>query len=261
MDSSSDNLVVAIALFIFALPLGSFLNVVAYRLPRGQTPWNPKRSHCPSCDAQLSPRDNLPVVGWLLLRGKCRSCGEKISWRYPFFEALTAVLFFLVGLKFGWEIQLLPPLLLVVTLVTISNSDLDMRVIPNAVLFCSLLAGLIAMSLAYPDEWVTWAASAAIAFGVFFLIALVYPRGMGMGDVKLAGVMGLYLGRAVAPSLLFAFAAGALVGVAVMARAGVEDGRKTAIPFGPFMAAGGILGIFYGETVVQWYLDTFVSSS
>jgi leader peptidase (prepilin peptidase)/N-methyltransferase len=257
MDDSSNNLIVALFLLIFGLPVGSFLNVVAYRLPRDQTPWNPKRSHCPSCDHQISARDNLPVVGWLLLRGKCRNCGASISWRYPAFEAITALLFAAAGLKFGWTIELLPAVLLIATLVTITNSDLDMRIIPNAVLFVSLLAGLIAMALAYPDDWVTWAASAAIAFTVMFLIAIAYPRGMGMGDVKLAGVMGLYLGRAVAPALLFAFLAGTVVGIGIMARKGMAEGRKTAVPFGPFMALGGVLGIFWGEDVVQWYLDTF----
>ncbi|MGH2906595.1 MAG: prepilin peptidase [Solirubrobacterales bacterium] len=259
MTFSQEHITVAIALFIFGLPLGSFLNVVAYRLPRGETPWEPKRSHCPSCGEQIQARDNIPVLGWLLLRGKCRNCGASISWRYPAFEALTAMLFAAAGLKFVWTVQLLPALLLIATLVTITNSDLDKYIIPNAVLFISLLFGLVAMALAYPDDWVTWAASAAIAFTAMFLIALAYPRGMGMGDVKLAGVMGLYLGRAVAPALLFAFAAGAIVGIAIMAKKGVADGRKTKVPFGPFMAAGGVLAIFWGEDVVQWYLDTFAN--
>ena len=259
MNLSTTNFPVALLLLLFGLPLGSFLNVVAYRLPRGQTPWSPKRSHCPSCDAQISARDNLPVIGWLLLRGKCRNCGAEISWRYPAFEALTALLFAAAGLKFGWTIELLPALLLIATLVTVSNSDLDKRVIPNAVLFVSLLGGLVAMALAFPDDWVTWLSAAAIAFTVMLLIALAYPRGMGMGDVKLAGVMGLYLGRAVAPALLFAFLAGTIVGIAIILRKGVAEGRKTAVPFGPFMAAGGVLAIFWGEDVVQWYLDTFAS--
>jgi len=249
----------ALVLFFLGLPIGSFLNVVAYRLPRGETPWNPKRSHCPSCGEQIKARDNIPVLGWLLLRGKCRNCGAPISWRYPLFELLTALLFAAAGLKFGVTIQLLPALLLIATLVTITNSDLDKQVIPNAVLLVSAGAGAVAMALAYPDNWVTWIAAALIAFGAMFVIALAYPRGMGMGDVKLAGVMGLYLGRTVAPALLFAFFAGAVVGVGIMATRGVAQGRKTKVPFGPFMAAGGVLAIFWGPQVVQWYLDTFAS--
>lgn len=258
---SSENALLALVLFLLGLPLGSFFNVVAYRLPRKQTPWNPPRSHCPSCDAQIAARDNLPVVGWLLLRGKCRNCGAEISWRYPLFEFLTAALFAACGLKFGWELQLLPALLLVSTLMIVSNSDLEQRIVPNQVLFVSALFGVVAMALAYPDEWLTWILSAVIAFTVMFLAALAYPRGMGMGDVKLAGVMGLYLGRAVAPSLLMAFLLGTIFGIGVMAVRGVAEGRKTKVPFVPFMAAGGVFGLFWGEDVVQWYLDTFTNKS
>lgn len=257
MSSASDNLLVAFVLLIAGLPLGSFFNVVAYRLPRGQTPWNPPRSHCGSCGEQISSRDNLPVVGWFLIHGKCRNCGAEVSWRYPFFEALTALLFFACGLKFGWSIELLPALLLVSTLVIISNSDIDMQIISNKVLIVAVVLGVPAMLAAYPDDWLTWTLSAVIAFTVMFLFALAYPRGMGMGDVKLAGVMGLYLGRAVAPSLLLAFFLGTIFGIGVMMRYGVAAGRKTKVPFGPFMALGGVFGVFWGEDVVQWYLDTF----
>lgn len=249
----------AILLFFVALPIGSFLNVVAYRVPRGQTPWSPSRSYCPSCEAPVAARDNIPVLGWLILKGRCRSCGEPISWRYPAFEFLTAVLYAACGLQFGWTIQLLPALLLVTTLVIVTNSDLDLRVIPNQVLFVSLLCGLIAQALAHPDLWLTWTLATVISFVVFFAIALAYPRGMGMGDVKLAGVMGLYLGRAVGPSLLLAFLVGTIVGIGVMASKGVAEGRKTALPFAPFMAIGGIFGLFFGEDVVHWYLDTFAN--
>lgn len=255
MSNNPETLIVAIALFFVGLPLGSFFNVIAYRLPRGQTPWSPARSHCPSCDAQISARDNLPVVGWLMLRGRCRNCDAPISWRYPAFEFITAALFAACGAKFGWTLPLIPALLLVSTLVIVANSDLDLRIVPNKVLFVSLLSGVVAQALAYPDDWLTWTLSALIAFTVMFLIALAYPRGMGMGDVKLAGVMGLYLGRAIAPSLFFAFAVGTVAGLAVMAIRGVAAGRKTALPFAPFMALGGVFGLFWGEDIVQWYLD------
>lgn len=259
MTDTSESLVVAAALFLIGLPLGSFFNVVAYRLPRGQTPWRPVRSHCASCDAQISAIDNIPVAGWLMLRGRCRNCGESISWRYPVFELLTALLFAACGWKFGLELTLIPALLFVSTLVIVSNADLDMRVVPNAVIVPALGLGAITMALAYPDEWLTWTLAALIAFAVMFATALAYPRGMGMGDVKLAAVMGLYLGRAVAPALLMAFLLGTLVGLVVIARRGVSEGRKTALPFAPFMAVGGVFGLFWGDAVVQWYLDTFVS--
>jgi leader peptidase (prepilin peptidase)/N-methyltransferase len=257
MFNDPETVLVALALFVLGLPLGSFFNVVAYRVPRGQTPWSPSRSYCPNCGEPVQARDNLPVLGWILLRGRCRNCGEPISSRYPIFEFLTAALFAACGLKFGWTIELLPALLFVSTLVIVTNSDLDLQLIPNKVLIVSVAAGVPAMLLAASDKWMTWMLSAVIAFTVMFLICLAYPRGMGMGDVKLAGVMGLYLGRAVAPSLLIAFALGSIFGIGVMAVRGVAVGRKTKVPFGPFMAAGGVIGLFVGEQIIDWYLDTF----
>lgn len=254
---NEEHLIVALVLLLVGLPIGSFLNVVAYRLPRGQMPWSPSRSYCPACEAQLAARDNVPVLGWLLLRGRCRSCNAEISWRYPVFEALTAALYAAAGLKFGWSIELMPALLLITTLVIVSNSDLDLRIVPNQVLLASLALGISAQLLTRPEDWLTWTLSSVIAFSAMFVIALAYPRGMGMGDVKLAGVMGLYLGRAIAPALLFAFLVGTLFGLAVMAKRGVAEGRKTKVPFAPFLAAGGVFGLFFGEDVVQWYLDSF----
>ncbi|MFY9265169.1 MAG: prepilin peptidase [Solirubrobacterales bacterium] len=257
MTAAQESLITAVALGGFGLIFGSFLNAVAYRLPRGQSPWDPKRSHCPSCGAEIRARDNVPVASWLILRGKCRDCGESISWRYPVFEALTAALWAALGAYHGLEPELLPDLLLATTLLVVANSDLDTRVIPNKLLFVSLLAGLVAQAWARPDQWLAWSVSSTAAFTGMFLIALAYPRGMGMGDVKLAGVMGLYLGRAVAPALLFAFLLGSLSGVVVMARKGIAEGRKTAVPFGPFLAVGGVFAVFWGEDAVEWYLDTF----
>lgn len=260
LSDTQQQAIIAFALGVIGLSLGSFLNVVAYRIPRGQTPTRPRRSHCPACDAEIRARDNIPVLSWLMLRGRCRDCGASISWRYPFFEALTATLFAAVGWHDGLELVLMPDLLLVTTLVVVTNTDLDMRVVPNKILFASLIAGLLAQAVARPDEWLEWTVSAVGAFAALFAAALAYPKGMGMGDVKLAGVMGLYLGRAVAPALLIAFLLGTLVGLGVMARKGVAEGRKTAVPFVPFMAAGGVIGLFWGDAMIEWYLDTFARS-
>ncbi len=257
MTSAQEKIIIAFALGLFGLTLGSFLNVVAHRIPRGGTPWSPRRSHCPHCDAEIRPRDNIPVISWLLLRGRCRDCGEPVSWRYPAFEALTAILFAAVGAYDGLSIELLPDLLFVATLVTVTNTDIDLRVVPNKVLIVSFFSGAVAQALARPDDWLNWSTSAAAAFTAMFLVVLAYPRGMGMGDAKLAGVMGLYLGRAVAPALLLAFFIGTVAGVIVMARKGVTAGRKTAVPFVPFLAVGGVFGLFCGESVVSWYLNTF----
>jgi leader peptidase (prepilin peptidase)/N-methyltransferase len=256
MTDTQEHVLAAISLFVFGLSFGSFLNVVAYRLPRGQTPWSPKRSHCPHCGTEILARDNLPVVSWLLLRGRCRNCNEPISWRYPAFEFLTAVLFAADGAYRGISAELIPDLLLIATLVTVTITDLDLRIIPNRVLLPSFLVGAIAQAAVRPDDWLAWTVAAAAAFTALLLAALAYPAGMGMGDVKLAGVMGLYLGRAVAPALLFAFLAGTIVGLGVMARKGVAEGRKTKVPFAPFLAMGGVFAIFAGDQIVDWYLGT-----
>lgn len=257
MYELSDNALLAIAVFVPALLLGSFFNVVAYRLPRGQLPWKPARSHCPECDAEILKRDNMPVIGWLLLRGRCRNCGSSISWRYPIFELLTGILFSAAAWHFGLTPELLPALLLISTLIIVSNSDLELQLIPNKVIVPALVLGVAAQLYAVPSEWLEWTLSALIAFAVMFAVALIYPRGMGMGDVKLAAVLGLYLGRAVAPAMMMAFLLGTIFGLAIMARQGVAAGRKAKVPFGPFMAAGGVFGLFWGDQVVEWYLDSF----
>ncbi|MBK5231249.1 MAG: prepilin peptidase, partial [Thermoleophilia bacterium] len=144
-------------------------------------------------------------------------------------------------------------------LIVVTNTDLDLRVVPNKILFVSLLAGLVAQAAVRPDDWLSWSVAAPAAFMAMFLVVLAYPRGMGMGDAKLAGVMGVYLGRAVAPALLLAFFAGTVVGIGVMAKKGVAEGRKTALPFVPFMALGGVFALFAGDSVIEWYLDAFVN--
>ncbi|MGK2879128.1 MAG: prepilin peptidase [Solirubrobacterales bacterium] len=261
MGSAPSDILLAAVLFVFGLPIGSFLTVVAYRLPRGETPWSPSRSYCPSCNTQIAARDNIPVLGWLLLRGRCRSCGASISWMYPALELATALLLAAVGLKFGWSIELLPAALLVVTLTVVTATDIETQLIPNAILFVSGCSGVVAMALAYPDEWLTWVLAAVISFVAMLVVALAYPRGMGFGDVKYAAVLGLYLGRAVVPAMFIAFLVGTIIGLGVIAQKGVAAGRKTKIPFGPFMSLGAAIAIFVGDDIVEWYLDTFTRGS
>ncbi len=252
-----EQLYTAVAAGVFGLVLGSFLNVVAYRLPIGQSPWSPSRSYCPHCEARLTARDNVPVLSYVLLRGKCRHCGEPISPRYPLVELATGVLFFLVGGWLGLVPELAVDLVFVATLITVTAADIEHRIIPNQVLIAAVAVGAPLQAWVRPDEWVTWALAAAIGFGVMLLIALAYPRGMGMGDVKLAGVMGLFLGRSLGPAMMIAFLAGTIVGIGVMMRKGIAEGRKTAVPFGPFMALGGIVAMFWGESLVDLYLEAF----
>ena len=238
------------------LIIGSFLNVVIYRLPRDESLTHP-RSRCPSCATQLRAVDNIPVVSWLALRGRCHHCGAPISARYPLVELSTAVLYAAVVATQDDAVRIVLGLLLVTALVPITLIDIDLRIIPNRITGPAAVLALVAVA-ALDTDFLVEAIVAGLAGGGFFLIAaLLYPRGMGMGDVKLAGVLGLYLGRAVAPAILIALIAGVLVGAAIIARKGAVEGRKTAVPFGPFLALGGMLAFFVGNELVDAYLDTF----
>jgi len=240
--------------------LGSFATVVAHRVPRGESIVM-GRSRCPSCGATIAAYDNVPVLSWLMLRGQCRRCGERISPRYPLTELAMAALFAATVLILGTDDlgQLALGLALCGLLVSVRLPDLERRVIPNPVLLIGALVGAGIAAATDPASLPERALAAAGAGGFLFCVALAYPRGMGMGDVKLVAVMGLYLGRAVAPALLVGFAAGALVGLVLIARQGASA-RKRAIPFGPFLALGGIVGLWYGDAIVDWYLDTFFHS-
>ena len=238
---------------IFGAVIGSFLNVVAYRLPRSKSLVTPG-SQCPGCDTPIKLYDNVPVLGWLLLRGRCRTCRTAISPRYPAVEALTAALAVAVILVEHSTVDKVLGLVLVGILVPIALIDLDHQIIPNKITApAAILAVAIGLALkpsGVPEQLI--AGAGAAAFLLVFVFA--YPRGMGMGDVKLAGVLGLFLGREVGVAIFVAVIAGTLVGAAVMARLGVERGRKTRVPFGPFLALGGIVALLAGPAIVHWYL-------
>jgi leader peptidase (prepilin peptidase) / N-methyltransferase len=242
---------------LFGAVFGSFFNVVAYRLPRHESLVTPG-SQCPRCGTAIKPYDNIPVLGWLLLRGRCRSCHEQISARYPIVEAITAVLAVAVVLTKHSTYEVVLGLTLVAILVPIALIDLDHRVIPNKLTgpaaIAAVVLGLALDPKAVPEQLIAGAAAA----GFLLAFVLAYPRGMGMGDVKLAGVLGLFLGRSVAVALLVAVLTGTMVGAMVMARVGVAQGRKTAVPFGPFLAFGGIVALLAGPAIVHWYLHTLV---
>jgi leader peptidase (prepilin peptidase)/N-methyltransferase len=235
---------------------GSFLNVVAYRLPRGESLSRP-RSRCPQCQTPIKPYDNVPVLSWLALRGRCRTCRAPISARYPLVEAMTGLLCALVVLAKGPDDDALLGLALVLLLVPITLIDLDHRIIPNRLTLAGAILAPALVLLTVPDAIAEHLIAGAAGGGFFLIAALAYPRGMGMGDVKLAAVLGLFLGRAVGPAILVALVAGTLVGVAVIARKGAQEGRKTAVPFGPFLALGGVVALFAGDAIVDWYLTSF----
>jgi leader peptidase (prepilin peptidase) / N-methyltransferase len=242
---------------ILGAAFGSFFNVVAHRLPRGESLSKP-RSRCPGCGTQIRAVDNIPVLSWLLLRGRCRGCKEPISPRYPLVEAGTAALCALVVLVVGANADGLIGVVLVLLLVPVTLIDLQVQRIPNVFTYSGALIGLGLVAAVHADALGEHLIAAGAA-GLFFFVAwLAYPRGMGMGDVKLAVVLGMFLGRAVAPALMVALVAGSLVGAVVMARLGVERGRRTKVPFGPFLALGGVVGVLAGPAIVDWYLATFM---
>jgi leader peptidase (prepilin peptidase) / N-methyltransferase len=248
---------VAFAAVIGAI-FGSFFNVVAYRLPRGESLSKP-RSRCPGCDTQIKAYDNVPVLSWLALRGRCRACGTRISLRYPLVEAGTALLCALVVLDKGFDEDAILGLAMALLLVPVALIDLDTQTIPNKLMIVGAVAAPAIVLLTEPDA-ITEHLIACVAGGGFFLLAvLAYPRGMGMGDVKLAAVLGLFLGRAVAPAIFIALVTGTVVGGLIMARKGMQEGRKTKVPFGPFLALGGYVALLVGDAMVDWYVDAFFS--
>ena len=240
----------------FGLLIGSFLNVVAYRLPRGESLVKP-RSRCTSCGEDVRPYDNVPVLSWLMLRGRCRHCGERISARYPAVELVTAVAFGAVALTRGLDADLLIELPFVAMLIAVADIDLEHRIVPNRILLPLAVYGIAMTAVIDLDKLPGSLIAGAAAFTALLLTALAYPAGMGMGDVKLAGVMGIYLGLSVVPALLFAFFAGSVVGIAMLVRHGASA-RKRGVPFAPFMAAGALVGLLAGPELIDVYANAFL---
>jgi leader peptidase (prepilin peptidase)/N-methyltransferase len=243
---------VDIIAFLFGLAVGSFATAVAYRLPRGMA-FGLERSQCPACGTQIGARDNIPVVSWLLLRGRARCCGAPISPRYPLTELAVGVLYAATVIVYRHDAaEAVIGLVFVAMLAVITLTDLERRIIPNKVLTA---ASVVCLAIAIPTDpggVPERLIAAAAAGGVFFLVVLAYPRGMGLGDVKLVATMGLFLGRAVAPAILAGLLAGSVIGLALIAMRGAEA-RKMTIPFGPFLALGGIVGLLAGHHLMDIY--------
>jgi leader peptidase (prepilin peptidase)/N-methyltransferase len=246
----------AVFALLGGLLIGSFLTVVAHRVPRAESVVGP-RSRCPGCETQIAAYDNLPVLSWLMLRGKARCCGKAISPRYPLTELAVGLLFLLTVLilwEEPWEVAL--GLVFVSTLVAVTLTDLELKIIPNKILLVASVVAIAIVAIGDPASLPERLLAAAGAGGLLFAAALAYPQGMGLGDVKLAAVMGLFLGRNVAPALLVALLAGSIVGLAIVAREGAAA-RKRGIPFGPFLALGGVVGLLAGGDLIDLYLHTF----
>jgi leader peptidase (prepilin peptidase) / N-methyltransferase len=244
-----------IALGVLGLLIGSFLNAWAYRYPR-QISIARGRSFCPHCHSQIRAYDNVPVISYLILRGRCRACGAPIHWRYPLVEALTGGLFAAMALHDGADPVLALHLLFIAAVILVSDIDIQVRIIPDVVVLPAAVIGMAGMIALDPGRWWVWPAAGFGAAGFLLVIGLAYERlrkveGMGMGDVKLALCMGAYLGASVVPALFIGFFLGAVAGIVVASRGG---SAKTAIPFGPFLAAGALLALFAGPQLIDWYL-------
>jgi leader peptidase (prepilin peptidase)/N-methyltransferase len=246
------NGALAAAVFLPGLAIGSFLNVVAVRLPFGRSIVVPA-SECPSCHTPIARRDNIPVISYLLLRGRCRNCHATIAWRYPVVELLTAGLIVACFVVFGLTAEAVLASFFCAVLVAISAIDAERYVIPNRIVLPAAAVVLVAQTALHPSvEWLL----AGLGAATFFLVAaLVYPGGMGMGDVKLALLLGFMLGRTV-PIAIFVAMISALVPSAVLLVRHGRKARKMKIPFGPFLALGGVVALFVGDALLDAYLGT-----
>jgi leader peptidase (prepilin peptidase)/N-methyltransferase len=243
--------------FVGGIVTGSFVGLVAHRLPRGRSIVAP-RSVCDSCGVQIAGYDNIPVASWLILRGRCRSCASRIPALYPIVELALGIAFAATAVVLrGDPAQLALGLLFVAMLAAITLTDLERQIIPNSVLLAGAVAGFLLVAVTDPASLPERLIAAGAAGGLLLAIGVAYPRGMGMGDVKLAAVMGLYLGSAVAPALMVAVFSGTFVGLGLMLARGSEA-RKLKVPFGPFLALGGIVGLLAGDQLLQAYLNAFV---
>ena len=232
------------------LALGSFLNVVAARVPLKRSLVSPG-SACMSCSAPIAWYDNVPLVSYLVLRGKCRSCGARIGWIYPAVELVSALLVAACVLAFGLTMEAAIAAFFCCVLVAISAVDLEHRIVPDRIVLPATLVVLTAQMIRDPSP--VWFIAAFCAALFLFLAVLAYPAGMGMGDVKLALLMGAALGKLVAVAMMVGMLAALVPGIYLMARHG-QAARKMGIPFAPFLAIGSIVALFAGEFLLDWYL-------
>lgn len=247
--------VILFLFFLYGLVFGSFFNVVGLRIPKGESIVRPP-SHCTVCDRQLTIKDLIPVFSYVFLKGKCRGCGTKIHWVYPVMELVTGLLFAFAYYHLGFTLELAVALLFVSLLVIITVSDIAYMLIPDKILLFFLIPLIVLRVFEPLNPWWDSIIGAAVGFGVLFLIAVVSKGGMGGGDIKLFFVIGLVLGWV--PTLLTLFLAsiiGTVIGIISLRRS--KQGRKTPIPFGPSIAIAAIIAYFYGELLVDWYMNLF----
>jgi leader peptidase (prepilin peptidase) / N-methyltransferase len=244
---------------LFGLCVGSFLNVVIYRLPLGQSLMTPP-SRCRKCGYSLQWFDNVPVLSWMLLRGRCRKCGAGVSWQYPLVELITAALFVVVVWATPYGPLVASRLILLCVLIVLFGIDLEHQILPNVITLPGIVIGLL-LSLIAPPGWRNALIGAALGGGILYAIAGAYylwrrEEGMGMGDVKMLAMIGAFLGwKAVLVTLVLASFSGALIGMILMAAQ--RGDMKFALPFGTFLALGAVFAMFVGESLVAWYAGFF----
>lgn len=249
----SPNVALAVIAFAPALAVGSFLNVVAARVPLRRSIARPG-SACMACATPIAWYDNVPLLSYALLRGRCRSCGVRIPLRYPAVELVTALLVAGCFLAFGASWDALVASFFCAVLVAISATDLEHRIVPNRIVVPGAAIVLVAQTALHPSP--EWALGALGASAFLFIAAIAYPAGMGMGDVKLALLLGAMLGRSVPVALMVGMFAAVLPSLVLLVRHGAKA-RKMGIPFAPFLALGGVVALFWGDAILDAYLARF----
>jgi leader peptidase (prepilin peptidase)/N-methyltransferase len=252
----------SVVVFIIGLMIGSFDNVAIYRIPEGKSLWSP-RSFCPSCGTTIAWYDNIPILSYFLLRRRCRNCGESISIQYPLVELASGLLFFAVFAKegFAWSAYLLPYLLMVTVLIIVAVIDLQKQIIPNKVMYPAIVVALASMgivALVRGDyKIITDSLIGAVVIAAPWAIAaMIFPKGFGMGDAKLAAFTGAILGwKSELIGFFIGIALGAIAGAVLMVAG--KKGRKSRIPFGPFLAAGALIALFWGPAIWDAYTGLF----
>jgi leader peptidase (prepilin peptidase)/N-methyltransferase len=240
----------------FGLVIGSFLNVVIARLPERRSLWMPG-STCPGCGNAIAWHDNIPLVSFIALRGRCRACAAPIPWRYPIIEASTAVLFAAAWLTFGGDLpEFVVAVVFLAALVAITVIDLRHQIIPDAITLPGVVAGFVASLVTGRISWIDSLGGIALGAGLFVAVILLSRGGMGGGDLKFGAMLGAFLGwQALLVALFVGVVLGGMSAVALLASGRLA--RKDAIPFGPFLAIGGAVTLFWGETMLRWYLGGF----
>ena len=251
----------SVVVFLFGLVIGSFANVAIYRIPEAKSLWAP-RSFCPRCGKTIVWYDNLPLLSYAILRGRCRNCHQSISLGYPLVELITGLLYLAVFAKcgFAWKAELLPYLFMVTVLVIVSVIDIQRQIIPNNIMYPSIPIGLAAMgivSLVRGDGNIILHSIIGLAIGglPLGLLALAIPKGMGIGDAKLAAFSGIFLGYYQTIGLFFGFLLGSIIGIVLMLIG--RKGRKSRIPFGPYLAAGALIALMWGPNLYNFYRGLF----